>query len=72
MGKIMTVKEVAKYLRVNPQYVYKLIYGGYLAALKLPTLKITEQALTEFLEHYQGQDLSNLANVTALHVEERA
>ena len=72
MGRIMTVKEVARYLRVNPQYVYKLIYSGYLAALKLPTLKITEQALAEFLEHYQGQDLSNLANVTALHVNERA
>lgn len=72
MSKIMAVKEVAKYLRVNPQYVYKLIYGGYLTALKLPTLKITEQALAEFLDRYQGQDLSNLSAVTALHVNERA
>lgn len=72
MSRLLTVKEVAKLMRVTPKYVYKLIYGGYLTALKLPTLKITEQALAEFLDRYQGQDLSNLSAVTALHVNERA
>ncbi|MGN0617510.1 MAG: helix-turn-helix domain-containing protein [Ruminiclostridium sp.] len=72
MSRLLTVKEVAKLMRVTPKYVYELIYSGYLTALKLPTLKITEQALTEFLDHYQGQDLSDLSAVTALHVEERA
>ena len=60
---IYTVKEVAEIIHTNPTYVYSLINTGLLPALKLGSYKIRHEALIEFLEKYEGQDLSNPKNI---------
>lgn len=63
---LYTVSEVAKLIKTNSNYVYELIKKGYLPALKLGSLKIRRSALLEFLEKYEGQDLTDLTNVKEL------
>ncbi|MEW6447181.1 MAG: helix-turn-helix domain-containing protein [Bacillota bacterium] len=50
--KVYTVAEVMRMLKVRKSYVYELIYTGRLRAAKLSErrLRITEEALREFLE----------------------
>ena len=52
MMKLYTVAEVMRMLKVRKSYVYELIYTGKLRAVKLSKrrLRITEEALREFLE----------------------
>ena len=59
MSKIYTVKETAEILKCNVNRVYELIDLGLLTAMKLGRIKITEQSLNEFLENYDGMDLSD-------------
>ncbi|MBU2702695.1 excisionase family DNA binding protein [Sporomusaceae bacterium BoRhaA] len=63
---LYTVKEVAKLIKTNPAFVYKLINRGYLPALKLGSFKIRRVSLEEFLKKYDGYDLSNLNTVVKL------
>ncbi len=63
---LYTVSEVAKLIKTNSNYVYELIKKGYLPALKLGSFKIRRSALLEFLEKYEGQDLTDLTNVKEL------
>ena len=63
---LFTVAEVAKLLKTNTNYVYELIRKGFLPALKLGSFKIRKSALLEFLEKYEGQDLTDLTNVKEL------
>ena len=63
---LFTVAEVAKLLKTNTNYVYELIRKGFLPALKLGSFKIRKSALLEFLEKYEGQDLTDLSNIKAL------
>lgn len=64
--KIYTVAETAKMLHVNRNTVYKLIGAGLLPALKLGSLKILNTTLEEFLERYNGYDLSDFNNICEL------
>lgn len=63
---LFTVAEVSKLLKTNTNYVYELIRKGFLPALKLGSFKIRKSALLEFLEKYEGQDLTDLSNIKAL------
>lgn len=56
---LYTVKEAAKLLKTNPAYVYELIKAGHLPVLKLGSMKIRRVALLEFLEKFEGQDLTD-------------
>ena len=56
---IYTVKETSKILKTNVDYVYKLIKAGLLPSIKLGTIKITSTSLEEFIEKYEGYDLTN-------------
>ena len=67
---LYTVSEVAKILKTNVNYVYSLIKKGYLPALKLGSLKIRKVSVDEFLEKYEGKDLTNLDFIKNLEVEE--
>ena len=51
---LYTISEVAKLLKVNRNYVYALINGGYIRSIKLGCRKITRKALLEFLDKYDG------------------
>jgi len=55
---LYTVSEVAKLIKSNPAYTYSLINSGLLPAIKLGSWKVRRTALLEFLEKYEGMDLT--------------
>lgn len=50
MNKLMTVSEVAKLLRVNRNFVYKLINDGELEAVRIGSIKVTAEAVDQYIE----------------------
>jgi len=60
---LLTVPEVAKVLKTNVDYVYKLQKSGLLRFLKIGRLKCRMSTLKEFLAKYEGCDLSDPFNV---------
>lgn len=63
---VLTVQEVAKILHSSPNYIYQLIYKGYLPAIKLGSIKILYSSLEKFLIVNEGNDLSNLTDIKKL------
>jgi excisionase family DNA binding protein len=63
---LYTVAEVAKLIKTNPAYVYELIKAGLLPVLKLGSYKVRKTALMEFLETYEGKDLTDPNNIVDL------
>lgn len=57
--EIFTVKQVAKILKTSPNSVYKLIKNGFLKSIIIGSTKVTYKSLMEFIEKYDGQDLSH-------------
>ena len=60
---LYTVSEVAKLLRCNKEYVYKLIRQRLLPAIKLGVYKVRREALLEFLRAHEGMDVTDPGNV---------
>jgi len=60
---VYTVTETARLIKTNNSYVYSLIKLGLLPALKLGKFKIRKKALEEFLENYEGKDLTDPNNI---------
>jgi excisionase family DNA binding protein len=60
---VYTVVETAKLIKTNPAYVYSLIKKGILPVLKLGSYKIRREALLEFLEKYEGMDLTDPSDI---------
>lgn len=60
---LYTVSEVAELVKCNNAYIYSLIKAGLLPALKLGSMKIRRTALLEFLEKYEGKDLTDPFNI---------
>lgn len=56
---LYTVRETATLLKVNVDTVHKLRKSGVLPFLKLGQYKVRKQALNDFLEKYEGMDLTN-------------
>ena len=46
---LLSVAEVAKELRVNRNFVYKIINNGELEAVKIGSIKVREEALNEYI-----------------------
>ena len=65
---VYTVKEVSQLLHTNPAFVYRLINLGLLPALKLGSIRVRKAALDEFLQRYEGHDLSDPLNIKELAV----
>ncbi len=63
---LYTVEETSVLLKTNPNKVYDLIRKGYLPVLKLGRYKIRKVTLLNFLEKYEGQDLSDLDDIKML------
>ena len=57
---LYTITEVAKLLKVNRNYVYKLINAGLIRSIKLGCRKVTRKSLLEFLDKYDGLDFDEL------------
>ncbi len=60
---LYTVSEVAELIKSNTKFVYDIIRAGLLPALKLGSMKVTRSALLEFLEKYEGCDLTDPFNI---------
>lgn len=60
-----TINKVAKLLKVNRNYVYALINGGYIRSIKLGCRKITRKALLEFLDKYDEIGFDENINIKA-------
>lgn len=68
---IYTVQEVATILHSSPNYIYSLIYKGYLPAIKLGSIKVLKKTLENFLIINEGNDLSDLNNIRKLVMEDK-
>lgn len=60
---VLTVQEVADILKTNVDYVYKLHRAGILKFLKVGRLKCRRKTLEEFLEKYDGMDVTDPFNI---------
>lgn len=69
---LYTVKQVSELIHTNPAYVYELIKAGLLPVLKLGSYKVRKTALLNFLEKYEGKDLTNPTNIVDLNLNEKA
>lgn len=67
---LFTVQETAKLLKTNKNYVYGLVKTGLLPALKIGSVKVRKSSLLEFLQKYEGMDISEPTNVKELFSEE--
>ena len=61
--ELYTVPEVAKILKCNTDYVYKLQRSGLLKFMKIGRWKCRKATLEEFLQKYDGKDLTDPFNV---------
>lgn len=66
---LFTVKETAKLLKTNTNYVYSLIRKNYLKCLKLGSIKIRKAEITRFVDWAEGKDLTDLDNIKGLDLE---
>lgn len=57
---LLTIKEVAKELKVNTNYVYRLINAGLLPYVKLGSKKVRRETLEKFLEKHDGDNIDYL------------
>lgn len=64
---VYTVKDVSKILGINRNSVYNLINAGIIKTMKLGRQKITHNSLMEFLNNYDGYDLTDLSNIKCIH-----
>ena len=48
---LYTVTEVAKLLKVNRNFVYKLIKDGELEAVKIGSIKVKQEALNRYIDN---------------------
>lgn len=67
---LYTVPEVAKILKTNVNYVYRLYQSGQLKFLKLGRLKCRKSTLEQFLARVDGMDVSDPFNIKELGTEE--
>lgn len=68
---LYTVPEVAAILKTNVEYVYKLQKSGLVRFIKVGRLKCRKKTLEDFLEKYEGCDISDPFNVKQIEAEAR-
>lgn len=56
---LYSVNDVAKLMKVGKNRIYDLIHAGLLPVLKIGGMKIRKKSLEDFLEQYEGCDLSD-------------
>ena len=68
---LYTVPEVAQILKINVDAVYKLQKSGLLRFMKLGRLKCRKSTLEDFLEKYDGLDITDPFNVKEIEGVEK-
>lgn len=66
---LYTVPEVAAILKTNTDYVYKLQKAGLIKFMKIGRLKCRKKTLEEFLEKYEGLDITNPNDIKNIEEE---
>ncbi|MEG1186126.1 MAG: helix-turn-helix domain-containing protein [Eubacterium sp.] len=61
--RLYTIAEAAEILGCSKTLMYELINHNIIRGLKLGRLKIRKATLEEFIEKYDGMDLSDLENI---------
>lgn len=69
--RLYTVAEVAKILKTNTDYVYRLQRAGVLPFLKLGRYKCRKVSLENFLARSEGYDITDPDNIRPLEVDVR-
>ncbi|WP_337774481.1 helix-turn-helix domain-containing protein [Mitsuokella jalaludinii] len=59
--ELLTVKEVAKILKVSLNYANHLVQSGIIPGLKMNGMKVRRRALEAWMAAMEGQDLSDPA-----------
>ena len=61
---LLSVSEVAKLLKVNRNFVYKIINNGELEAVKIGSIKVKKEALNRYIEKHviKGVNKSDTQN----------
>ncbi|MFJ8065839.1 helix-turn-helix domain-containing protein [Psychrobacillus sp. NPDC096426] len=71
MVELLEVSEIAKLLKCNKVFVYKLIKSGQLVGLKLGRMKVSSIELEDFMKRNAGKDLTDPFNVKVLEITKR-
>lgn len=58
--ELLSVREVAKILRTNVDYVYRLKNSGLLKFMKIGSLKVRRSELDRFIRECEGYDLTDV------------
>ena len=61
--KLYTAKEIARILKTNINYVYKLMNTGRLKYMVIGQKKVRESTLNEFIATYEGYDITDPENI---------
>jgi len=64
--ELYTVQDVARILKTNTAYVYKLQQSGLLKFMKIGRLKCRKATLEKFLEEYDGYDITDPTTIETL------
>lgn len=64
--KLYNVAEIGKLLGIGKGTVYDLIKHGYLPALDLGGLKVSDAAINDFIKKYTGHSFKNIDAVTVM------
>lgn len=64
--ELLTIKEVAKVLKVSVNYANMLVQSGIIPGLRMHGMKVRRRALEEWMAAMEGQDLLDPANPVPL------
>lgn len=66
--KLYSVIETSKLLGVSKAKVYELIANGFLSALDLGGLKVSNASIDKFIDSYTGFSFKDMSNVCQLQL----
>lgn len=61
--QLMTVPEVAKFLRSNKNTVYRLIKAGLLMSIRVGSTKVLRSTLLKMIKKYENCDITDPENI---------
>jgi len=60
MGELLTVKELAEYLKVNPMTIYRLVKGGKIPAFKVSSeWRFRKESIKRWIEEQENNNNNN-------------
>lgn len=65
--RLYNVTETSKLLGVGRSKIYQLIRNGYLSAMDLGGLKISDEEIKRFIGDYTGYSFKDMDSVSKLH-----